>query len=501
MSKDSKYIEIFVNNKYEVLTNEGFEDFSGIGISKNTNYIKIVFDNEAEITVTSEHCLFDLNKNPKSAKDIKPYDFIWCIGGFISVKSVEKLDEDLYAYDLINVKNEKHSYITNNVTSQNCLFLDEFAFVPQEIANDFFASVYPTITRDPNAKIIIVSTPNGLNHFYDIYKGAVSNENNFRPIKVNWWEVEGQDDEWKKKIIRDLGLVRFQQEYGAKFLGSSSTLIEAECLERIKTKNAIDTKYGGLMQLFEHPQVGKHHYILGIDSAGGTGADYSVIQVFKIVSHTEIYQVATYANNMISPHNFAEICIGISDYYLQAGMMVENNEMGGQVADKIWYDFECDRVFNTDPKGIGTRSTRKSKLIANMLTKRYIEEGWLKLNNAETVRQFGMYEEVTPNVFRGPRTDHDDQVTSIIWGLYYLQTPFFEGDLTSVRRSISEVYKIIPDEEADRAMLKKKSLSRGPSSFADDDGYSSKDEDDEGIRPPVMDDDDDSFEWPNSLDD
>lgn len=377
------------------------------------------------------------------------------------------------------------------------LFLDEFAFVPQEIADDFFASVYPTITRDPNAKIVIVSTPNGLNHFYDIYKGAVSNENNFRPIKVNWWEVDGQDEEWKKKIIRDIGPVKFNQEYNGKFLGSSSTLIDSDVLERINPKKPIATKYGDLMQIFELPQVGKHHYVLGIDSAGGTGGDYSIVQVLKVVSHTEVHQVATYASNMVSPHNFAEICIGISDYYLKANMIVENNEMGGQVADKIWYDFECDRVLNTDPKGIGTRSTRKSKLIANMLTKRYIEEGWLKLNNAETVRQFGMYEEVTPNVFRGPRTDHDDHVTSIIWGLYYLQTPYFEGDLTAVRRSINEVYKIIPDEEADRAMLKKKNLSTDRNINNEEDDSN----DDEGYRPPISDDDEGSFEWPNDLDD
>ena len=374
------------------------------------------------------------------------------------------------------------------------LFLDEFAFVPQEIADDFFASVYPTITRDPNAKIIIVSTPNGLNHFYDIFRGAVENQNNFRPIKINWWEVPGQDDEWKKKIVKDMGIVKFNQEYNCKFLGSASTLIDSEVLERIKTQIPIDTKFGDLMVIFEHPQVGRHHYVLGVDSAGGTGGDYSVVQVLKVVSYNEIYQVATYANNMISPHNFAEVCIAISDYYLKANMMVENNEMGGQVADKIWYDFECDRVLNTDPKGIGTRSTKKSKLIANMLTKRYIEEKWLKLNNAETVRQFGMYEEVTPNIFRGPRTDHDDHVTSLIWGLYYLQTPYFDGDLTSVRTSINEVYKIIPDDEADKAILNRQSLLKTGEELSLDS------DDRDGEIGPIFDGSDDDFSWPDDLD-
>ena len=378
------------------------------------------------------------------------------------------------------------------------LMLDEFAFVPPEIADDFYASVYPTITRDPNAKIVIVSTPNGLNHFYDIYKGAVCGENNYRPIKVNWWEIDGQDEEWKKRIIRDIGPVKFNQEYNCKFLGSSSTLIDSDALERVVPKHPIDLKYGGLMQIFEQPCDGKHHYILGVDSAGGTGGDYSIVQVLKIVAYNDIHQVATYACNTISPHNFAEICVAISDYYFGALMMVENNEMGGQVADKIWYDLECDRILNTDSKGIGTRATRKSKLIANMLAKRCIEDGWLKIYNAETIRQFSIYEEVSPNVFKGPRMDHDDHVTSIIWGLYYLQTPYFEGDLTAIRRSISAVYRIIPDEETDKAMLKRNTAvtnrNRAVVENVDDN-------DDEGYRPPISDDDDDSFEWPNDLDD
>ena len=377
--------------------------------------------------------------------------------------------------------------------SISLLFLDEFAFVPQEIADDFFSSVYPTITRDPNAKIVIVSTPNGLNHFYDIYKGAVSNENNFRPIKVNWWEVEGQDDAWKKRIIRDIGPVKFNQEYNGKFLGSSSTLIDSDVLERIKIQQPISTKFGDLMVIFEQPKIGKHHYILGIDSAGGTGADYSIIQVLKVNAYNDIKQVATYANNMISPHEFAEVCIAVSDYYLNAQMMVENNEMGGQVADKIWYDFECDRVLNTDAKGIGTRSTRKSKLIANMLLKRYLEEDWLHVVNKESIRQLAMYEEVTPNVFKGPRTDHDDHVAGLLWALYYLQTPFFDGDTTSVRRSIKEVYKIIPDDETDKAMM-----MRNP---AYQDKAERMGETDEGEIPPVMDDDPEEFEWPEDLGD
>lgn len=479
--------DYYNNSKYEILTPVGFKDFKGLLVGKNIT-IRLYFDICSDIECTSEHKLIvDSHYNFKFAKDLNIGDKIFTKIGYATIINKTENVVTQKVFDFLEIK-DNHMYVVNkDIYCRQCLFLDEYAFVPNEIAEDFYSAVYPTITRNPKAKIIICSTPNGLNHFYDIYKGAVSNQNNYRPVKVNWWEVEGQDEAWKKRIIRDLGVIRFNQEYGNKFLGSSVTLVDSDILERINPTEPIMTKYGDLMKIFEQPMTGKHHYICSIDTAGGVGSDYSVIQVIKVMGYNNIEQVATYACNTIKPFDFAEVCIAVSEYYLNSYMMIENNEMGGEVANRIWFDYECDRVLNTDPKGIGTRSTRKTKLIANMLTKRYLEEGWLKIHNYETIRQFSLYEEITPNVFKGPRTDNDDHVTSILWAIYYLQTPFYTDGAEVVRKEIRDVYKLIPDEESDKAILSRNRIAGGVDEVIPEG---------DGIIPIML---DDEFEWPEDL--
>lgn len=341
------------------------------------------------------------------------------------------------------------------------LFLDEFAFVPSSIADDFMASVYPTISSSKTSKIIIVSTPNGMNHFYHIYRNSVNGTNNFKPIKINWWEVPGRDEEWKNSMIKDVGQLRWNQEFAAKFLGSSKTLIDSDLLERMgeTAKEPISYSMGDLLEVFEKPQP-ETNYIIGVDSAKGIGGDYSAIQVLKINSEFEVEQVAVYRNNVIAPYEFAQVCISVSEYYNGANLMVENNDVGAQVADVIWYEYEYDKVLNCDKSGIGVRSTRKSKLTANMLLKRYLEEGWLKLSHQRTIYELSTYEEIRPDVFQAPRTEHDDCITSLLWALYFFTTEFFD-DKDYSRKIVNDQFRVdgqieqdapimITDSEADR---------------------------------------------------
>lgn len=318
----------------------------------------------------------------------------------------------------------------------NFLYLDEYAFVPDNVADDFYSSVYPTITRDPDAKIVIVSTPNGLNHFYDIYSKAVSGMNNYRPIRVNWWEVPGQDENWKRKIIKDFGLKKFNQEYNCSFIGSANTLVDYKILNSLIAKHEIELKLGDRFSIFEHPQKDAK-YILGVDTSKGFGQDFSVVQVLKINGVQDIEQVATFADNRTDVRDFAAIIKDISEMYNNAFMIVENNDVGGVVANTLWYEMECDRVLNTEPKEIGTRASKKTKLIALMLLKRYIENGWLKIHNAETIEQLSRFGEVSLGMFKAT-VGHDDHVSALYWGLYYLQTPFFEEDFL-VRAEISDL--------------------------------------------------------------
>ena len=346
-------------------------------------------------------------------------------------------------------KLENGNIIISGSTSSNgirgraiaLLFLDEFAFVAPNVADEFIASVYPTIASGRTSKIIMVSTPNGLNHFYNFWipaqKAIDNGGNSFKPFKVRWDEIPDRDEEWKKQIISDIGPVKFEQEYGCKFLGSAPTLVDPDILESLGSTtitHPVVLKYNGALKVFETPILDSM-YIMGVDSASGNGGDYSVVQVLKLTTEYEIEQVAVFHSNTMSYAMFAEVCIGISKYYNECFMLVENNDIGSNVANMIWQDYEYDYIINTDGRGkpIGTRATKKSKLDANMLLKRFMENGWLTIRDDLTLKELSQYEEVTPNVFKGPRSGHDDCVTSLLWALYFVSTPFFDAKDLSVK--------------------------------------------------------------------
>ena len=325
----------------------------------------------------------------------------------------------------------------------NLLYLDEFAKVPQHIADDFIASVYPVVTSGKSSKIIMLSTPLGLNHFYNFWIGATrtdGNENSFYPICVGWWEVPGRNEKFKKKIIKDIGLARWEQEYATKFLGSNTSLIDSDILERIVYKNPISTKWTGIFLVYEEPILRKE-YVLGVDVGKGTGRDYSVIQVVKINSENDLEQVAIYRNNTIRPHDFAQVCVSIAKYYNNAHLLVENNDIGSSVCDSIWHELEYEELVNLDPRALGVRSTKKSKKIANMILKEYMEKGWLKVCDEKTVYELSRYEEIKPGVYAAGRHEHDDCVTSLLWSIYYVKSDEYEGKSFD-RKLIEDEYNV-----------------------------------------------------------
>jgi hypothetical protein len=196
------------------------------------------------------------------------------------------------------------------------------------------------------------------------------------------------------------------------------------------------------MLIYEAPQPNAF-YIVGVDSAKGNGADFSTVQVIKITSEYDIEQVAQYRNNMIGPDEFAQLAIGISKYYNNAYMMVESNDIGELVTNKIWYDYECDRLLNCDSKGLGIRSTRKTKLAGNLLLKQYVENNWLKLKDRRTLYELTRYEEVSPNVFHAAgQNEHDDCVTSLIWALYFITTEYYDKESNEYSKGIDSKYKL-----------------------------------------------------------
>jgi hypothetical protein len=231
--------------------------------------------------------------------------------------------------------------------SFNIVFLDEFAFVPSNIATDFITSVYPVITAGTKTKIIIVSTPNGMNLFYKIWTDAINKNNNYVPFEVHWSMVPGRDEAWKDETIRNTSEYQFRQEFETEFLGSSNTLISGQRLQALTFKNPIAVH--DKINIYEHPikedeeKVKDHLYAITVDVSEGRNLDCSAFSVFDI-STTPYRQVATYKSSSISPILFPTIIHNTARYYNDAYILVEINN-NPQVADVIHQDLEYENLW------------------------------------------------------------------------------------------------------------------------------------------------------------
>ena len=231
--------------------------------------------------------------------------------------------------------------------SFNILFLDEFAFVPNHVADSFFASVYPTITSGKNTKVIIVSTPHGMNHFYRLWHDAEKQKNDYVPTDVHWSEVPGRDEKWKKTTIKNTSEAQFKVEFECEFLGSVDTLIAPSKLRTLIYDNPIQRNAG--LDVYE-PSIENHDYVMTVDVARGVGEDYSA---FVVVDITEFPHkvVAKYRNNDIKPMLFPNIIYEVAKSYNSAYILCEVNDIGDQVASILQYDLEYQNLLMCSMRG------------------------------------------------------------------------------------------------------------------------------------------------------
>jgi len=306
--------------------------------------------------------------------------------------------------------------------SANVVLLDEYAFVPDNMANEFMASVYPIIVQGSTTKIIMVSTPQGMNHFHDTYKDAVAGMNNYHPITINWRAVPGRNDIWKENVIKDIGIMRWMQEFDGKFLGSTATLVDGTKIGELKGTNPIEVLEDGCLLIYEKPIKGAV-YVAGVDPGKGLGQDYSTIQIIQIEGIEKVKQVAVYRNNKIDPHNFSGVVIKISQMFNRAFILVENNgKEGGMVIEAIHYIHKYDMLVSQNANDLGISSNVRTKFTANMLMRRYVENNFIKIVDRITIIELGKYEEVRPNIFKAKdKADHDDTVTALVWAVYFVE--------------------------------------------------------------------------------
>jgi len=265
------------------------------------------------------------------------------------------MQQGIISWNKGSLELENGSKISSNSTSSsavrggsyNVIFLDEFAFIPNHIADDFFASVYPTISSGQSTKVIIVSTPRGMNHFYRMWHDAERGKNEYIPTDVHWSEVPGRDAAWKEQTISNTSEQQFKVEFECEFLGSVNTLINPSKLRNLVYEDPIKRNAG--LDVYQNP-IEEHNYLITVDVARGIGNDYSAFIVFDITNFP--YKiVAKYRNNEIKPMLFPSIIYEVAKGYNDSWLLVEVNDIGDQVANILHFDLEYDNVLMCAMRG------------------------------------------------------------------------------------------------------------------------------------------------------
>ena len=337
--------------------------------------------------------------------------------------------------------------------SFNILFLDEFAFVPNHVADSFFASVYPTITSGKNTKVIIVSTPHGMNHFYRMWHDAERQNNEYIPTDVHWSEVPGRDAKWKETTIANTSEQQFKVEFECEFLGSVDTLIAASKLRTLVYDNPIQRNAG--LDIYE-PSKENHDYVMTVDVARGVGEDYSA---FVVVDITEFPHrvVAKYRNNDIKPMLFPNIIYEVAKNYNSAFILCEVNDIGDQVASILQYDLEYQNLLMCSMRGragqivgqgfsgkktqLGVKMSKTVKKVGSLNLKTLIEEDKLIFNDYEIISELTTFIS-KHNSFEAEEGCNDDLAMCLVIYAWLVQMDYFK-ELTDqdVRKRLYEEQK------------------------------------------------------------
>jgi len=322
-----------------------YRNFDFIARSESNKIIDLFFDDGSYLTVTEDHKIL-CNGEWIPSSEIHVGDIVYSPTCTKEVIYKSKSDKKIYVYDVVNVETT-NNFFANQTLIKNCVFLDEFAFVPSNIANEFMQSVYPVITSGTKTKIIIVSTPNGMNLFYKIWMEALNKRNSYETFEVHWSQVPGRDEAWEIETKKNIGEHNFDQEFNCTFLGSSNTLISGKKLQQMVFAEPIAEHDKTV--IYEYPikgnedEIKDHLYCISVDVSEGRNMDSSAFSIFDI-STTPYKQVATYQNANISPILFPTIIHNAARMYNDAYILVEINN-NPQVADIIHQDLEYENLF------------------------------------------------------------------------------------------------------------------------------------------------------------
>ena len=306
--------------------------------------------------------------------------------------------------------------------SVNLLFLDEFAFV--ENATEFYTSTYPVVSSGTSTKVIITSTANGLgNIFHKLWEGAVQGTNEFKHFRVDWWDVPGRDEEWKRQTIANTSDLQFNQEFGNTFHGTGNTLINAETLLKLQAQSPIFTQNN--VKVYTKPEE-DHAYLCFVDVARGRGLDYSTFNIIDVTSRP-FRQVAVYRDNMISPLLFPDIIYKYVKTYNEAMCIIESNDQGSVVCNGLYYDLEYENVFvesYVKANSVGVNMTKKVKRIGCSNIKDLVEQTKLEIVDQDTIIEMSTFVGKGTS-YEASDGNHDDLMMNLVLFGWFAATPFF----------------------------------------------------------------------------
>ena len=348
--------------------------------------------------------------------------------------------------------------------SYNIIFLDEFAFVPANISEQFFSSVYPTISSGTKTKLIIVSTPHGMNQFYKIWTDALNKNNDYIPIEVHWSEVPGRDQAWKEKTIRNTSEEQFSQEFECEFLGSVDTLISPAKIKNTVYIDPLQSK-GGL-RMFKKPDKDKL-YVACVDVARGTGKDYSAFIILDVTKNKDgkiLYEVvATYKNNEVKPFVFPNIVAQTCKAYNEAHVLVEVNDLGQSISEAMHYELEYPNILMTTQKGragqilgamfsgrgtsLGIRMTKQIKKVGCANFKTLMEGDKLLINDFNIIEEMSTFSR-RGNSWQAEEGCNDDLIMClVIFGWLSNQPYFKELSDSNIRNQMYEEQQKLMEQD------------------------------------------------------
>lgn len=363
--------------------------------------------------------------------------------------------------------------------SINLLYLDEFAFLRPNLATEFIASVMPSISSGKTTRCIITSTPNSMNHFYDMWQTSLDepqaeaelqkgNNNLYVRSVVTWDQVPGRTEEWANAEKLKIGDQRFRQEYECEFVGSGITLIDYRCLEMLKASDPLPFDNSIWppalayivkdisIRTFKYPEPAGvmeakgYSYVASIDTAYGMRQDYHVLQIAKVYSNIKCEQVFTMSSNCTEVSDFCRIANIILKFYHNPFLIIEYNGPGKSTYDYFFNVAMYPNIINFDlhSRGLWATPTMKNNVV--ILLKMYVQRGYIKLHDYNTIMELMSFTKKTQNTWGGGGNTHDDHVTSLYWIIYFLNTTYYYGNFEEIE-NLSETEMLrLSDEMRNR---------------------------------------------------